>query len=40
MSRIGKKIRVLPVGVTAEVKAQQLIIKGPKRLLRLKFIRA
>lgn len=34
MSRIGKKIRVLPAGVTAEVKANELIVKGPKGELR------
>ncbi len=30
MSRIGKKIRMLPAGVSAEVKENQLSIKGPK----------
>lgn len=30
MSRIGKKIRPLPQGVTAEVKATELVVKGPK----------
>lgn len=30
MSRIGKKIRTLPAGVTAEVKSGVLVVKGPK----------
>lgn len=30
MSRIGKKILPLPAGVTAEIKADQVVIKGPK----------
>lgn len=30
MSRIGKKIRQLPSGVSAEVKGAELAIKGPK----------
>lgn len=30
MSRIGKKIRVVPAGVTFEVKANELTVKGPK----------
>lgn len=30
MSRIGKKIRKLPSGVTAEVTANELVVKGPK----------
>ena len=30
MSRIGKKIRKLPAGVTAELKANELVVKGPK----------
>ncbi len=34
MSRIGKKIRILPAGVTAEVKANALVVKGPKGELR------
>ena len=34
MSRIGKKIRILPAGVTAEVKGNELIVKGPKAELR------
>jgi len=34
MSRIGKKIRVLPAGVTAEVSGNTLIVKGPKGELR------
>jgi len=35
MSRIGKKVRVIPAGVQAEVKQGQLIIKGPKGELKL-----
>lgn len=34
MSRIGKKIRTLPAGVTAEVKNGELVVKGPKGELR------
>ncbi|HLD60802.1 MAG TPA: 50S ribosomal protein L6 [Patescibacteria group bacterium] len=34
MSRIGKKIRTLPAGVSAEVKGGEIIIKGPKGELR------
>lgn len=34
MSRIGKKIRILPTGVTAEVKGLELVVKGPKGELR------
>ena len=34
MSRIGKKIRTLPAGVSADVKGGQIIIKGPKGELR------
>ncbi|MFA6485957.1 MAG: 50S ribosomal protein L6 [Candidatus Magasanikbacteria bacterium] len=30
MSRIGKKIRILPVGVTASMKGSVLAVKGPK----------
>lgn len=30
MSRIGKKIRILPNGVTADVKNSILVVKGPK----------
>ena len=30
MSRIGKKIRVLPAGVTANVTAGSIVVKGPK----------
>lgn len=33
MSRIGKKIRILPAGVTAEVKGTTLTVKGPKGTL-------
>lgn len=35
MSRIGKKIRTLPAGVTAEVKNNELVVKGPKGELKL-----
>lgn len=35
MSRIGKKVRTLPDGVTAELKGNQLLIKGPKGQLSL-----
>ena len=37
MSRIGKKIRTLPAGVTAEIKGLDLVIKGPKGELRLRI---
>lgn len=37
MSRIGKKIRKIPQGVTVEVKGDDLVIKGPKGELRLKL---
>ncbi len=37
MSRIGKKIRVLPSGVTAEVKGDSLVVKGPKGELKQKL---
>ncbi|MCX6781520.1 MAG: 50S ribosomal protein L6 [Candidatus Magasanikbacteria bacterium] len=37
MSRIGKKIRLIPNGVTAEVINGELIVKGPKGELRLKL---
>lgn len=30
MSRVGKKIRVIPAGVQAEIKSNQLVVKGPK----------
>lgn len=30
MSRIGKKIRKLPAGVTAEMKGNRLVVTGPK----------
>lgn len=33
MSRIGKKIRKLPAGVTLEVKGSELVVKGPKGTL-------
>ncbi len=34
MSRIGKKVRPIPAGVTADVKNDVLVIKGPKGELR------
>lgn len=34
MSRIGKKIRIIPAGVTVEVKKNEVIVKGPKGELR------
>lgn len=34
MSRIGKKIRVMPAGTSAEVVANQLVVKGPRGELR------
>lgn len=37
MSRIGKKVRILPAGVTAEVKPTEIIFKGPKGELRQKL---
>ena len=33
MSRIGKKIRTLPAGVTLDVKGTELTVKGPKGTL-------
>jgi len=35
MSRVGKKIRPIPAGVTAEVKGNELTVKGPKGELKL-----
>ncbi len=35
MSRIGKKIRIIPAGVTAEIKGSELVVKGPKGELKL-----
>ena len=37
MSRIGKKIRTLPAGVTAEVKGAELVVKGPKGELKMQI---
>ncbi len=37
MSRIGKKVRTIPQGVTVEVKGDDLVVKGPKGELRLKL---
>lgn len=34
MSRIGKKSRTLPAGVSAEVQGNELVVKGPKGELR------
>lgn len=35
MSRIGKTIRVLPAGVTAEIKGTEFVVKGPKGQLKM-----
>ncbi len=35
MSRIGKKVRILPAGTSAEVTGNQLVVKGPRGELRL-----
>ncbi|MFA6424539.1 MAG: 50S ribosomal protein L6 [Candidatus Magasanikbacteria bacterium] len=37
MSRIGKKIRKIPQGVTVEIKGDELVVKGPKGELRQKL---
>jgi large subunit ribosomal protein L6 len=37
MSRIGKKVRKIPQGVTVETKGNELLIKGPKGELRQKL---
>lgn len=37
MSRIGKKVRKIPAGVTAEVKSGELVVKGPKGELKQKI---
>lgn len=37
MSRIGKKVRLLPAGVTAEVTGHQLRIRGPKGELQVRL---
>lgn len=37
MSRVGKKIRMIPSGVTAEVKNGEIIVKGPKGELKQKL---
>ena len=37
MSRIGKKIRTIPAGVTASVTGDTLIVKGPKGELKMKI---
>lgn len=37
MSRIGKKIRTIPQGVTVDLKGDLLVIKGPKGQLSLKL---
>ena len=34
MSRIGKKIRKLPAGVTLEVLNGEIVVKGPKGTLK------
>jgi large subunit ribosomal protein L6 len=38
MSRIGKKPIILPAGVAAELKADQLTVKGPKGTLSLQVL--
>jgi len=35
MSRIGKKIHLIPAGVTVEVAGAELVVKGPKGELRI-----
>jgi len=35
MSRIGKTTRVLPAGVTAEIKGGEIFVKGPKGQLKM-----
>lgn len=37
MSRIGKKIRTLPAGVTLEVQGSDIVVKGPKGALKQKL---
>lgn len=37
MSRIGKKVRKLPAGVTLEIKGSDLVVKGPKGTLSMKL---
>lgn len=37
MSRVGKKIRTIPAGVTVAVEKDQLLVKGPKGELKLKL---
>jgi large subunit ribosomal protein L6 len=37
MSRIGKKIRKLPTGVTLEVQNGEIVVKGPKGTLKQKL---
>lgn len=37
MSRVGKKNRIIPSGVTVEIKGQEAVIKGPKGELREKI---
>ena len=37
MSRIGKKVRVIPAGVTVQQQGNELIVKGPKGELRQKL---
>jgi len=37
MSRIGKKVRQIPQGVTVELKNDELVVKGPKGELRQKL---
>ena len=37
MSRIGKKIRIIPAGVTVDIKNGEIVVKGPKGELRQKL---
>lgn len=37
MSRIGKKIRKLPTGVTLEIQGGEIVVKGPKGTLKQKL---
>lgn len=37
MSRIGKKVRKIPQGVTVDIKGDELVVKGPKGELRQKL---
>lgn len=37
MSRIGKKIHIIPAGVSVEVSGAELVVKGPKGELRIRL---